>query len=1025
MANINILNYCASARNNVLATFSMPLDQGELSSTSTELSILSARSTPQRVQWYPFGARHPDGSYKYIRGACMTDMAAWESKSCQVVIGGGYVPTTYTPRFNRALGGIAIQFGLANEWIRLDLESATLLEGGGATDHYARYRLFTRLPVSRQYWIEFVYEIANDSPVVHYWLYFGNSIIRPNLGENGVGANAVVNPPGDSSGIVELVAIGQGAYLTVYDTVRSRVPFGGVYDHNISVNGGMVTNNWVITDPRAGIPVRSSCYPYGTSRCIRGSIFIGDGSDPTISAENEVQLSTLANNWNGRVPPAFAEVPVFSALSAAATSNGRSVEAQVGVQVQTILDVGLSYIAGNLSTQGRSWSQSPFGMQAYARGTGATGWRNSVNNVSPLQHMLMFGHPHLMPLLAHAANTLAYRVGVFREEDGTFLSRSRFPTACFWDSWPYPAQYVFSLARENLGYGNPTTQFWEPHMAGDWGPPDTQHDEYLQEVLFGLLSGDWFGLQLANALAKKFPLQFRSDDTGSGLDYFGAARTARVFKVMIAVYEITGETDVVTISILGKLYRAYQQWLALCPEPFGSLDKVKILDVMADVKASNLNNYHFGSMPWQDSIAVNHLWPVVRFLERTGFDPALTSIARTIAGMYAGSTLLYHLPKISEESTLRFLCIYGRLPNDGTVATGDVFVADTIPGWQGTFVWDQQGGDSTGFALFKDVPPGATWLPRWTLIRNTRTNVQLNVSYQAGPWTVVSVSDQGNTVNPATNPATRSTWRGVAYGTPLSTADLATPITDAEITNGVNRSATNWGPKYCDLGQDYVAWIGGVIAVSYKLALENFYGSYNSQILAKAAEMKDYFISQLGATMGTTWPDFLPYYLIDNGLMAGDAVISLPSPIAAPGSVQPPVVSGVSVVDTIINLSSPARTSGTVNLPLVVITNPGINATATPNLLTSRGRVPTHTAAGYTQVVNITTTPSILTSTTDVPSVSVTTYDAVRGVVSHANIRIVFSCTIDTSEGAADGIIQVLPNEPVSDATAVDNSTPI
>jgi hypothetical protein len=191
MADIQLLNDTPYDRTDII-TVGIPYGPGELSDTGTQLICHGATSQSQIVQWYPQGALHPDGSYRYIRASFRADLLAHQSptwaggKAVKINSSGTptAVPYSIPGAVLQGIGSVVINLFVNGSTHRVNLLDGALelVEGGGTNDHYARFRVFKRMTGLPQIWTEIVYDVLSNLNHVRFWFRFGYSYAETGKG---------------------------------------------------------------------------------------------------------------------------------------------------------------------------------------------------------------------------------------------------------------------------------------------------------------------------------------------------------------------------------------------------------------------------------------------------------------------------------------------------------------------------------------------------------------------------------------------------------------------------------------------------------------------------------------------------------------------------------------------------------------------------------------------------------------------------------------------------------------------------
>ena len=364
MPSVKIKNRTDFTRDGVV-TVGIPFSRSYDLQPSDTLVVSGAVSSNenQKVQWYPQGMRWDTNAVKYARASFkVTNLAPGEERIVQVTRSTTSTPIPYVVNSNVAQSLPFLNFNNGSTSFRfriydiinnlgagspggdtlINIENATLIEGGGPDDHYARYRYFTYLPTNParnwvdNIWVEVVIEVFSGLPYCQFFFRWGFHKWRPGINyDNPLAVDPNLNGyPYTNNGYLSGTGTGPGTPGAVYNTstphldgIRAPIVFNisgpkstirwanqkmkisgtptPYYGGSVSTQGGIYSANWswpsiYVIGSSGGASFDSGRFTAGMSHAYKGSLLYEVNS--TTDAENVEQILAISEDWEETYP---------------------------------------------------------------------------------------------------------------------------------------------------------------------------------------------------------------------------------------------------------------------------------------------------------------------------------------------------------------------------------------------------------------------------------------------------------------------------------------------------------------------------------------------------------------------------------------------------------------------------------------------------------------------------------------------------------------------------------------------------
>lgn len=846
MPEIKIVNPAGTARTSIV-TLGVPFSQSDNLQTSDTLLVSNAYtqlSLPQWAQWYPQGARWPNGAVKYARVSFKADTTASQTKLCTVFKDTGVqytqIPFAYHSDVASQFFGTVVLFSIQGRTFQIPMTQMTLVEGGGGGSgyHYNRFRYWGRHPDLPWIWIEFVADRYSELEYSTFWLRFGNSWIDYYVAGNGNHqyANTVVM---QLTSPVTLTISGPGAYLRESEFC---VP-------NISVNGTITT--FTLIDPVANQASSHHLFPAGISAAYKGVLTYGTQSSNNNVAEINSQITAIAKNWNLNNVPPFFSIP---ALPSYITSESVAVSRTNSIlnASKTTSGVGRNnpYCWWPLTTNSNTTSTGNQGYLGYGFGA-QRGWP-----------WLLANNPAIIPWGEFGIRQLSRRFNWLYESDGTKLNSNEATT-----EWVVMWNGTF-LGTNKLGYSRTLTTSDCPRSTQNvpWYGPDREHETNMMDLIVGLLSMDWYCLTHFDYWIEFWSCSYRTDTRSTTVNNKGPSRAiGRGLQTGASILEYTG-SSLVKHWVEQRILKVKQSYYG--DAIGGGMENLKYHAENTPTSQSGglLDSTHW--RPWEESEACKGLYACAKVLQ--AMDPGNTYAvdALRLAREVAGAITLYGF--FDNRTTYQII----ELENFGSSIT-----THWAPGRVVT------AGSATGTIYFvEDVGTLRLWL-------HTCTN-----QFSSGPVT----SNAGGSAN--------IRFRGpnflgcTAKSVGLETGHYGTDTTAAEILvlDGRTTGSLPFGDlKWVRWFSSYFQWQWPALVIAEEAALQGLYSNLNSEIAVKARDILNYIQAFARADNGTFNETFDSWaWLHPNVLGFGSAIFGAETTSIITQAFSPTVTASGSVSAT-------------------------------------------------------------------------------------------------------------------------------
>ena len=689
-------------------TCGVPFPKGTVFSEGDRISVDIPNIGPILTQWYPIGNRYSDGSIKYGKVSYRTLIAAGSVQDVSLTLRGNYIALAATPGISNtqrdsttALLRLNNQISLTNPVTGtvypngIPLGAATLIEGGGPEDHYARYKWFGRYTNIPNIWVEFTYDILLGAGFdqIKFWLRFGNSLIERGWSSN-TGPNAstynfslsssvdldILPPSGGTSSLV----------MEAYDTVAIA-----------NISGG---RRYRLIEP--GFPSQSG-FRAGLARCVKGTINYSNST--TAVADITSPTMSMSLQWDGNAPPWFENNP----RPAYITNEG------VGY---SLIENG--HIPGQLPPPAEPATRSVFSLKPATSGPGGQGWGGSAFWQNPLYHIVKSKWPAELILVDRSLRNTCFRNAWWVESNGTSLLRANYPNTFF-----YYTSLFFggSSAYDFLGYGQANygpgmlINEYQNGSGENYEGPDPQHCQMTSDWMGALMTCDYHGLEAARVWSEIWSINIATDTPNTFINGVDAARAnGRGLMTAIMLYEITG-SPTLKQAIYNRFLRVYNLMNGnMLPPiyntnsfdrygcPIRALDRIRFIQLEQGNQVGNLvnsvqlNRSH--AYTWQEAIAAGAYYQLYSILSRENPNDSVALKARELA-YDISATVVNVSPKFGVGTPNNWEYISINIPGIRTLASSGNVSAVTALCQQfnlGTDVVGQTSG-TTGTIFFQIV----------------------------------------------------------------------------------------------------------------------------------------------------------------------------------------------------------------------------------------------------------------------------------------------------------------------------------
>lgn len=515
MSTAKIKNTTSSARTGIV-TLGIPFTRAENLQVTDTLVVSGALTgnTNQKIQWYPQGIRWDNGAIKYARASFRTDLTGNEEKTVTIDKSSTStsVPFNINPALASAFYGTIFEFTIQNQIYTIPmLEVITrLIEGGGPTDHYARFRYFTHLPPAafdaqiRHIWVELVVESYSDLNHIQFYFRFGYYRFDPSVpAGSGVDPNLLLTSP------VTLRIQNAASKIRWED---QKIPF----IQDISAINRLYT---LINPFVAG----KANFPIGTSNCYKG-VLIYDASSTSI-AEAEAPILAMSENWKTFYPITGIMPPRPSYITSDSDAYNRS-QSLLNALQGPMLGIRDPYNWPTICPNPDTTSTGSHGARDYA--FGLRGWP-----------FLSTCNYNWIPMLEFSTRQQAVRCNWFYDDFGEPVSPTQFSnisTIMFNGTFFTTTRgYTRTVQTNDYHKASPITQ----NISG----PDKQHYTNKMNIIQGLVTMDWFSLEFGKMYSKYWIHANRTDGNLFVASLDAPRGAGRVSEVAAFLYEFYADPE--------------------------------------------------------------------------------------------------------------------------------------------------------------------------------------------------------------------------------------------------------------------------------------------------------------------------------------------------------------------------------------------------------------------------------------------------------------------------------------------------
>lgn len=640
MSTAKIKNTSAYARTGVV-TLGIPFTRGEDLQVGDTLVVNGAVSgnNNQKIQWYPQGVRYDNGAIKYARASFRVDLNPGEEKTVTISksIANTPIPNVLDPSLVSAFLSTNFTFSIQgkNYTIPMTNVALNLIEGGGPSDHYNRYRYFTYLPADpfipqyRHIWVELVVESFSGLNQIQFYFRFGYYRFEPNvLPANGVDPVLLLNSP-------VTLRIQNAASKIRWE--EYKIP--GIQAISSTEKLYTLINPFVAGRNRL---------PIGTSHCYKG-VLVYDSSSSS-SAELDSQILAMSENWKTFYPI----TNVMPALPDYITS-----EADALTRSNILLDILQNPIKSR--TDPYNWPTICNNPDTAV--TGTHGIRDYAFGLRGLPFMATCNY-NWIPMLEFNTRQQAVRCNWLYDEFGNPVAPvqlANIGTIMFNGTF-------FSSTRGYTRVLQSTDYITAVPIPQNISGPDKQHYTNKLMILQGLITMDWFSLEFARMYSKFWIYSNRTDGNQFVASLEAPRAAGRTSEVAAFLYEFYADPEL-------KFWIHKRQDDNLSKYDHLALNKslypggIEVLRPLFRLGACN-QGACLGPLehwrPWEESQACFGFYLLAKCL--LSEDPNNTRAARMleIARDVAGSVTLHGFKDGRPSSTRRFFTLFFPTAQDCT-----------------------------------------------------------------------------------------------------------------------------------------------------------------------------------------------------------------------------------------------------------------------------------------------------------------------------------------------------------------------
>lgn len=640
MALLRIKNKSAYSRTGVV-TLGIPFSKAENIRETDNLIVAGAYSSVaenQKVQWYPQGARWDNGAVKYARVSFKTNLTANEEKIAAVLRSNDSVSIPYT-RTNVSWSGLqstVATISIEGTTYQIPFQNLELIEGGGPTDHYSRYRVFTHLPNSptnpriRHFWIDFVAEFFSDLNYVQFYFRFGFYRFSPSVTPSSPDA---VDPRYTLTQPIILEINGPTtAFRFENEKIQEIQTITSTHKRYTLISPGLHGGKDALLVP-------------GISHAYKGVMCFGTPSGGTLSAELDSQILAISDDWKTLFP-----------ITGTIPDNSRHTYLTDETEKRRRSDLLLQNISAVSSTSNPY--RGPYNWPAACNtprttNTGTHGYRDYAFG---LRGWPIFDSSNYnwIPYLEFTTRQQALRTNWYYKDDGSVVTPNELLSAQvhIWSGMMFGASpasfagYTVAAGESNLPYAANNSHGGQPIYG-----PDKEHYTNTMFFLQALISMDWYSLEYMKMYVAYYINANRVDSypsyAASSIHSWGSPRAiGRTSQNAAMLYEFTADQELkywlqrrydFNIQQRGRLARQYTP--GLFTEKIRGTEVLGVCD-----KAACLNSFRHWR-PWEEGAAClgNYLLAKVLLTE----DPTSTLGAQYLqlsrdaaASLVLGNTIL-------------------------------------------------------------------------------------------------------------------------------------------------------------------------------------------------------------------------------------------------------------------------------------------------------------------------------------------------------------------------------------------------
>lgn len=558
MATIKIKNSTNYNRTGVV-TLGVPFAKADNISASDTLVVANAYSSNnsnQRVQWTPVGARWDNGAVKYAKVSFTSDLSANQEKTANLFKSSSSTSTPFNisnSLFTNLLSTIVV-FTVEGYSYQLNLANVMLIEGGSASDHYARFRLFTHLPqtanpVTRHFWVDLVVDLFNNLDAVQFYFRYGFYRFLPDI------------TPSHPEAIPPAFRLGSPI------TLRIDGPITFLRFQNESIESVITTSDtnktFVLLDPVRNDGNNAKICA-GMSGAYKGTLVFGALDGASKSAESESQILAICSDWKTLYP-------ITNKMPDDSRHPYLTSQAEKLTRSNTLLNTVTALVTNAIRKGPRLFP--PLANDPDCKNTGTHGFRDYAFGLRGWP-IFSCDNYNWIPYLEYNTRQQSMRSNWYYTDTGTPVEPDDLQAADvhIWHGRMFstaPASYAgYSRA---IGESELATGYRTNNTAGLVLGPDKEHYTNLIILLQAIISMDWFSLEYIKMYTKFWIYGNRTDAFPtyaiSGIHNWGSPRAiGRGSQNAAFLYELTADPELkqliedrynFNVNIRGRLTREH------------------------------------------------------------------------------------------------------------------------------------------------------------------------------------------------------------------------------------------------------------------------------------------------------------------------------------------------------------------------------------------------------------------------------------------------------------------------------------